>query len=454
VSMHPPTGDRTRYAVIGTGARAEWYIRAAAGAHADLAQIVALGDTNVGRVEHYAGILSAEYGVTDVRRFDPAELAAVIADGVDTVIITTPDLTHADYIVTALESGADVIVEKPLVIDAAGALAVAEAVERTGRSVTAAFNYRYAARNTALKQVVSSGRIGEVTSVRFEWVLDTVHGADYFRRWHRWKENSGGLLVHKASHHFDLVNWWIDDVPSRVYASGGLRFYGRENADRRGLGERPERGSTGPASVDPFVLDMRTNPGLTELYLEQEQHDGYKRDLDVFDEGITIEDNLAVVVDYAKGPTLSYALNAHSPWEGFTVAVNGTLGRAELEVVERSAVIPGPDGVIVDPSMARDSGGASGIRPVGDRLLVQSHWGEAEQIPIPESTGNHGGADEPLMRDLFRGPDAADPLRRAATWVDGLAAVSVGIAGNGSLAERRAVDVAEFAFSRFIEPRA
>ena len=45
------------------------------------------------------------------------------------------------------------------------------------------------------------------------------------------------------------------------------------------------------------------------------------------------------MVDYQGGPRLSYSLNAHSPWEGYRVAVNGTEGRAELEVVERAAVL-------------------------------------------------------------------------------------------------------------------
>ena len=105
------------------------------------------------------------------------------------------------------------------------------------------FNYRYSPRNSALKEIIQSGVIGKVTSIDFSWVLDTVHGADYFRRWHREKKNSGGLLIHKASHHFDLVNWWIDDVPERVFASGGLKFYGDKNAAERGLGPRPERGT-------------------------------------------------------------------------------------------------------------------------------------------------------------------------------------------------------------------
>ena len=52
------------------------------------------------------------------------------------------------------------------------------------------------------------------------------HGAEYFRRWHRKKENSGGLLVHKATHHFDLVNWWIEQEPVDVMAYGTRRLYG------------------------------------------------------------------------------------------------------------------------------------------------------------------------------------------------------------------------------------
>ena len=59
----------------------------------------------------------------------------------------------------------------------------------------------------------------------FCWMLDTRHGAEYFHRWHRMRGNSGSLLVHKATHHFDLVNWWIDDIPEEVFAHGSLRYY-------------------------------------------------------------------------------------------------------------------------------------------------------------------------------------------------------------------------------------
>src|SRR5687767_15253676 len=74
----------------------------------------------------------------------------------------------------------------------------------------------------------------QLSLVTVEYLLNTSHGADYFRRWHAQKENSGGLLVHKATHHFDLINWWLDAVPETVFAQGALAYYGRENAMRRG----------------------------------------------------------------------------------------------------------------------------------------------------------------------------------------------------------------------------
>src|SRR5699024_5589973 len=76
----------------------------------------------------------------------------------------------------------------------------------------------------------------------------------YFRRWHRDKANSGGLFVHKSSHHFDLVNWWTGQVPERVDARGGLGVYGRDNAEARGADPLPERGPH-DAPPDPFAPD-------------------------------------------------------------------------------------------------------------------------------------------------------------------------------------------------------
>lgn len=434
-----------RFALIGTGARSEMYIRAILETHSDVASLVGLSDTNPGRVDYYQDLIRTLSGTADssVPTFGPEDLTAFIRDNrVQRVIVTTPDYTHADYIVEALEAGADVVVEKPLTINAEGCQRITRAVEQTGRSVIVTFNYRYSPRNSALKDIIQSGTLGKVTSIDFNWMLDTVHGADYFRRWHREKANSGGLLIHKASHHFDLVNWWIDDVPRRVFASGALRFYGDHNAAERGLGERNARGTHDSSGKDPFALDLREDERLRALYLENEHHDGYRRDQDVFTSGITIEDNLALVVDYQRGPTLAYSLNAHSPWEGYRVAVNGTEGRAELEVVERAAVSGSSDTKnVVDPS-ATPVNETDQVRRNGERLIVQRHWETAYEVPIENGEGAHGGGDRLLLSDLFNGP-GNDPLGRPSGYVDGLSAVAVGIAGNESLKTSMPVTISD-----------
>lgn len=416
----------SRYAIVGLGSRAKMYVEACTGVHRDVAELVAVADVNAGRINHYLGQIEAKpaaYASAD-------ELLA--QENVDRVIVTTPDYTHASVVIAALEAGADVIVEKPLTIDAQSCRDIAATIEKTGKSVTVTFNYRYSPRNSALREVIAAGTIGKVTSVHFEWVLDTAHGADYYRRWHREKAKSGGLLVHKASHHFDLVNWWIHDVPTRVYASGGLRFYGSENATSRGLGTRPSRGSIDVDSRDPFMLDMRENPALKALYLDNESYDGYLRDQDVFAPGITIEDNLSVIVDYASGATMSYSLNSHSPWEGYVVSVNGTLGRAELTVVERGAVLACAGRPVVDPSASPEMVAATESRPQSEKLVVQRHWEAAQEVPITGGDGAHGGGDARLLRDIFVGV-SGDPLARASDYRDGVRSIAVGIAANTSL---------------------
>jgi predicted dehydrogenase len=406
------------------------YLDAMAGDHRDDAELVGLVEPNPGRLSVHLNRLSdAGLDVTSVVTGQPDDLERVLKETeADRVIITSPDYTHAELIVRSLDADVDVVVEKPLTINAEATQQIADAVQRSGRQVIVTHNYRYSPRNSGLKKLIKSGAIGTPLSVTFEWVLDTAHGADYFRRWHRDKANSGGLLIHKASHHFDLVNWWLADTPTQVYARGGVRFYGSENAAARKMGPHPDRG-THDGTHSPWELDLRSDARLKALYLDNESYDGYHRDQDVFGPGVTTEDNLAVIVDYARDTTLSYALNAHAPWEGYRVAVNGDEGRAELEVVERAAVLTDADGrAVIDPSALPESSSRIG----GERLTLQRHWEPAQDVKIKEGTGGHGGGDALLLADIFRGP-GDDWLERSADSVDGVRAIAIGIAGNESL---------------------
>ncbi|GAB3125175.1 Gfo/Idh/MocA family oxidoreductase [Streptomyces calidiresistens] len=413
-----------RYAFVGLGHRAQMYVDALLGDWSDTGEIVALCDTNRTRMEYYNARIAAA-GRHRVPTFGPDDFDEMIKDA-DTVVVTTVDATHAHYVCAALDAGRDVVVEKPLTVDAAGCEAIAAAAGRSTGRIIVTFNYRYSPRNSAVRRLIAEGRIGEVTSVHFEWVLDTIHGADYFRRWHRDKASSGGLFVHKATHHFDLVNWWLGARPELVFAQSELRFYGGDNARSRGLEGRPERGQGSPGlGTDPFILDISADERLKRLYLDAEHEDGYVRDRDVFADDIDIEDNMSMLVRYDNRALLTYSLNAHAPWEGYRVSFNGTAGRLELEVCERSWT---PPHAAIDPSAASKEH-AAGSR---ERLVLHPHWSEAEEVPIEQGAGGHGGGDRLLLDDVFRGP-GEDPLARQAGYRDGIRSVLIGAAGNLSV---------------------
>jgi predicted dehydrogenase len=341
----------------------------------------------------------------------------------DTVIVTTIDSTHHIYITRAMALGCDVITEKPMTTDLPKLQAIFEAIEQTGRTLRVTFNYRYAPAYTRFRQLLMEGAVGQPLAIDFSWILNTSHGADYFRRWHREKQNSGGLLVHKATHHFDLVNWWVDAYPISVFAMGALRFYGRKNAEARGEYYPYSRYTGVPeAKNDPFALFLTSKEALRGLYLEAEAETGYIRDRNVFGEPITIEDTMAVMARYSNGVLLSYSLVAYSPWEGLRVAVTGTKGRIEMDIEESITHLLGDGQVSASKGPFKRA-----------RMRVFPMFGQEYEVDVPVGEGGHGGADPVMLEQIFSPTPPPDPFHRAASHINGAASVLVGIAANQSM---------------------
>ncbi|MBS4195136.1 Gfo/Idh/MocA family oxidoreductase [Lederbergia citri] len=420
---------RKRYVLIGTGGRAEFFYGAMARDYRDTCELVAFCDINQIRMDYANQLLEEKYDHPRIPTYKSDLFEEMIQnEKADIVIVMTMDRTHHKYIIKALELGCDVITEKPMTVDAEKTQQIIDAIKRTGNKVRVTFNYRYAPHNTKIREIIRDGVIGEVFSVNFEWALDTQHGADYFRRWHRNKNNSGGLLVHKSTHHFDLVNFWLNTQPDTVYAAGGLRFYGRENAETRGVTQFYQRAhGIEYAKNDPFAISLEDNLHLKAMYLDAEKEDGYQRDQSVFGDGISIEDTLAVVVQYKNKAIMNYSLNAYLPWEGFIITFNGSKGRMEVQVREQSYINSGgkksDEGKLEEKSI---------------RILPM--FGEPYEVEIVEGEGGHGGGDPLLLDDLF-GTPKEDEFHRAASHVDGAISILTGIAGNLSLKTGQAVKV-------------
>ncbi len=392
---------RERLALVGTGVRGTGtWGRDLVRDYADVVEIVGLCDINPGRVEFAREYLQLP-NIPVFTDFD----SMIEGTQPDRVIVTTMDSTHDQYIVRAMELGCDVLTEKPMTTDETKCQSIVDAWQRTRRDVVVTHNYRYSPHRQRLKQYLQEGRIGELTSVDFHWYLDIYHGASYFRRWHGKERSSGTLFVHKACHHFDLLNWWVDSDPEVVYGQGDLQFYG-SNGPQRSTNCRP----CPHKSECRFYWDITQRKHDMDLYVAHEHHDGYLRDGCVFSEEIDIFDKMAAQIRYRNGVQVSYSCTTYSPYEGYRIAFNGTEGRLEAWIKERQ---PWQE-------------------PERDELRLTTNFGETEIIEIPHQTGGHGGGDDRMRDRIFRDPSAPDPYSQAAGVRDGAMAVLIGFAARKS----------------------
>ncbi len=419
---------RKRYVQVGTGGRGWIYTAALAKTLRAECELVGLCDNNRGRLELCNRRIVEELHGRPVPLYPDTQFDRMIREQKpDAVVVTSRDSTHDAYIVRAMRLGCDVITEKPMTIDAKKCQRIVDAANRTGRQIAVTFNCRYMPPMMQVKQLLMSGVIGKILSVDLHWMLDVDHGASYFRRWHAEKKSSGGLLVHKATHHFDLVNWFLSANPVEVFAMGARRFYGSKSgmAGKLGLKGHARRClECRRRKKCRFFFDLKKNKDCNEMYLACEKYDGYIRDRCVFGKAIDIEDTMNLVVRYDSGAFLSYSLNAFTPWEGYRFAFNGTKGRLEFDHIGRS--IGGGDKAVESI-------------PEGDFIRLYPHFKPAVNIPVKLGEGSHGGGDSALLEDIFSSRPRRDKLMRAASYAGGAMSVLIGAAANISMRTGKSV---------------
>ncbi|CAG9620944.1 Gfo/Idh/MocA family protein [Sutcliffiella rhizosphaerae] len=333
----------------------------------------------------------------DVPFFHQDQFKQMISEtGAETIIVAGRDDTHFSYIIEGLRSNLDVITEKPMVTNVEDALKVLEEESKSEGTVYVTFNYRYSPIHRKIKEMIMEGKLGRITSIELNWMLDTYHGASYFKRWNRSRQYSGGLSIHKSSHHFDLVNWWIDQNPVEVFSFGNLHYYG-------------SNGELNPSKVDGRHCETCSEQGDCHYYMRwntrsnqaevkddhlsnkdsiQNSYSDYRPDACIFDSEIDIEDTYVATVKYDKGSLLSYSVNFSSPYEGYKLAINGTKGRLETTEFHEPSRIPFPI-------------------PEQQTIDYFPLFGSKETIYVVHTEGGHGGGDPLLLEDLFLGPNPA-----------------------------------------------
>ncbi|MFW5955291.1 MAG: Gfo/Idh/MocA family oxidoreductase [Rhodothermales bacterium] len=391
-------GNKMRVALVGTGVRGvAMFGRDLLRSYGDYVEMVGICEKNPGRLRVGFDFIGADCPVF----LDLEEM--LVQTKPEWLIVATWDWEHHNCIELGMRHGAHIICEKPITIDEVKAQMILDAQRRYGREVTVTHNYRYPPHRAKVKELLMEGAIGDIISIDLHWNISHPHLQQYMQRWHGHRERGGSLWVHKATHHFDLVNWWLDSDPVEVFAYGDLERFGAQGPFR---GENC-RNCAFTSECD-YHWDITQNEHLYSLYTQNEHHDGYVRDNCVFRETIDIFDKHSAVVKYANNAYLSYSLTGEETHEGFWLAVNGTKGRLE-----------GKEGGVENPTHHEW------------HLTVRGRGKEV--IRMPFERGGHWGGDPLMMDMLFKDPSGPDPLHQRASARDGIMSILVGTAARKSI---------------------
>jgi predicted dehydrogenase len=431
-SVNPFAAAKKRIALVGTGHRgSSFWGKTIKDNYNEFVEFVGLCDINPGRVV----TAKAHMGVSCPTFTNFEEMMKTVKP--ELVIVTTVDATHDEFIIKAMAMGADVITEKPMTTDEMKCQAILEAEKKYGKKIIVGFNYRHGPHMLKVKELLSQNRVGKITSVDFNWMLNVHHGADYFRRWHGIMNRSGSLWVHKATHHFDLVNWWLDSDPVEVTAYGSLEHYGKNNSFRgtkcRGC-EHKEKCK--------FQWDITKDKRLTELYVNNEQHDGYLRDGCVWRNEIDIYDKMSAQIIYANGITVNYSLTTYSPYEGWRITFNGMNGRMETweDIPYLSQELVSQEEKHAMEMAQTKEAEATSFHNI---MVMDNFVRKPEYVKVPINKTGHGGGDRGMHDKIFNNPKNDNPYNIMAGTRDGAMSCLIGIAARKSIQQKRAVKISE-----------
>ena len=351
--------ETVRYGVIGGGDMGCEHIRNVA--LVDGAAIVAVADPfapSLIAARRLAGPDAAAY----------ADYRDLLADAsLDALVVATPNHTHAAVLAAAFDSDAAILVEKPLCTTVSDCRRIeAAAARRNGRFVWVGMEYRYMPPVARLVEAVRAGAVGRLRMLHIR-----EHRGPFLPKvgdWNRFARNTGGTMVEKCCHFFDLMRLIVGAEPVRIYASGAQDV---NHLDERYGGEVPD-----------------------------------------------IIDNAFVTVDFADGCRALLDL-----------CMFGEASPAEQEIVATG-----------DAGRAACSVPASELT-IGRRADRRSETTVIEVPPALLAAGHHHGATwyehEAFLCALRAGTPPAVTLR------DGRLAVTMGVAAERSIAERRPVDMSE-----------
>jgi predicted dehydrogenase len=386
--MLPATMNPVTVALLGAGNRGHDAYGRWALAHPEEVRFVAVADADPAKRARCA----AAHGIPADLAFASWEELLARPRLADAVLDALPDAQHEESAVAALRAGYDLLLEKPIAGNLQGTLRVARAACESGSVVQLGYVLRHTPFFETLREVVQSGRIGEIVTVAWrENVSSTHYGHSYVRgNWGR-EDQSSPMILAKCSHDLDLLGWITGQNLKSLVSYGSLLHFRPENAPAGA----PERCLDGCPAADEcpwyaprLYLGERTEWPVsvisTDLSLEGRtralQTGPYGRC--VYRAGSDVVDNQVIAFALSGGGSGTLTMHGHSGEEGRSVRIDGT--RATLRGVFNAS---------------------------GNEITIEQHdirtsfQGGGEVVPIrsnADAEGGHGGGDGGLMRAFAR----------------------------------------------------
>jgi predicted dehydrogenase len=309
-------------------------------------RVVGLCDLEPGPLQRWADRIGATGSAPPWT--SPDAMEAVTRDDVDAVLVLTPEFSHAEISIAAMQAGKAVFCEKPMAITVEDCDAMLRTARATNSRLYIGHNMRHFAMVRTMKRLIDDGAVGEVRSV---WCRHFVgHGGDYyFKDWHAQRRHVNSLLLQKGAHDIDVIHWLAGASSRRVHAFGSLSVYDRVT-DRH----------DGTKHADWF--DASVYPPARQRGLHPE---------------IDVEDLAVMQMQLDNGGIATYQECHYSPdyWRNYTVI--GTEGRIE------------------------NFGDISGVVKLWNRrgnYMADGH----REFPFSPAEGGHGGSDELLITEFLR----------------------------------------------------
>ncbi len=265
------------------------------------------------------------------------------------VFIGSWNSLHAKHAIAAFEAGKHVFCEKPLALSVEDCIAMRDAWKASGKMFTIGFTLRYSPHYLKIKEIISSGTIGDVISMEFNETLDFNHGGYIHADWRRKTEWAGSHLLEKCCHDIDLVNWIVDSTAIKVASFGGCDFFKPENehhVERLGSNEKGNKAyQTWNAS---HISNNIGNP---------------------FSDDKDILDNQVAIIEFANGVRSTFHTNCNCAIPERRMYICGTEGTLRADVIDGTIDVKkiGFETKTIDMS-TEAKGGHGG----GDSILGQS----------------------------------------------------------------------------------